>query len=484
MNSINIENNLKSLQLQYPPIFNKMDHEKYVNDWREQYVGKTYAVLRPSNTEEVSNILKFASENNITIVPQGGNTGLCGGATPDKSGNSIILSLEKMNKIRSFNKQAKTITVDAGVILSSIHEKVEQEDLFFPLSLGAKGSCMIGGNLSTNAGGINVLKYGNSRELCLGLEVVLPDGKIMNLLTELKKDNTGYDLKNLFIGAEGTLGIITGATLKLFPLPKKITTFFVEASTIFNALKLLNVLQLEFPGSIESFEIMPNTFWVVAKNNIDNIVMPLEKIPEMGVLVDISSYSNIDIRQNDKGEIPIINKIENILAECLENNLISDATICSNETQSKALWSIREAGAESEKKELKKSNLIKCLKHDISLPLESIESFHEEAQKMINNFLPNLKTIFFGHLGDGNLHYNVFGNGSLPDGFNGKSIELTEKLYEIVHKYNGSFSAEHGIGQLKKESLKKHKNNVAYSLMQTIKNQIDPKGIMNPGKIL
>jgi FAD/FMN-containing dehydrogenase len=484
MNSINIENNLKSLQLQYPPIFNKMDHEKYVNDWREQYVGKTYAVLRPSNTEEVSNILKFASENNITIVPQGGNTGLCGGATPDKSGNSIIISLEKMNKIRSFNKQAKTITVDAGVILSSIHEKVEQEDLFFPLSLGAKGSCMIGGNLSTNAGGINVLKYGNSRELCLGLEVVLPDGKIMNLLTELKKDNTGYDLKNLFIGAEGTLGIITRATFKLFPLPKKITTFFVEASTIFNALKLLNVLQLEFPGSIESFEIMPNTFWVVAKNNIDNIVMPLEKIPEMGVLVDISSYSNIDIRQNDKGEIPIINKIENILAECLENNLISDATICSNEAQSKALWSIREAGAESEKKELKKSNLIKCLKHDISLPLESIESFHEEAQKMINNFLPNLKTIFFGHLGDGNLHYNVFGNGSLPDGFNGKSIELTEKLYEIVHKYNGSFSAEHGIGQLKKESLKKHKNNVAYSLMQTIKNQIDPKGIMNPGKIL
>ena len=484
MNSTNIENNLKSLQLQYPPIFNKTDHEKYVNDWREQYVGKTYAVLRPSNTEEVSNILKFASENNITIVPQGGNTGLCGGATPDKLGNSIIISLEKMNKIRSFNKQAKTITVDAGVILSSIHEKVEQEDLFFPLSLGAKGSCMIGGNLSTNAGGVNVLKYGNSRELCLGLEVVLPDGKIMNLLTELKKDNTGYDLKNLFIGAEGTLGIITRATFKLFPLPKKITTFFVEASTIFNALKLLNVLQLEFPGSIESFEIMPNTFWVVAKNNIDNIVMPLEKIPEMGVLVDISSYSNIDIRQNDKGEIPIINKIENILAECLENNLISDATICSNETQSKALWSIREAGAESEKKELKKSNLIKCLKHDISLPLESIESFHEEAQKMINNFLPNLKTIFFGHLGDGNLHYNVFGNGSLPDGFNGKSIELTEKLYEIVHKYNGSFSAEHGIGQLKKESLKKHKNNVAYSLMQTIKNQIDPKGIMNPGKIL
>ena len=213
------------------------------------------------------------------------------------------------------------------------------------------------------------------------------------------------------------------------------------------------------------------------------MILPLEKIPEMGILIDISSYSNHDIITNDRGEIPIINKIENVLAECLETDLITDATICKNQAQSKALWSIREAGAESEKKELEKSNLIKCLKHDISLPLEAIEAFHNDAQKMITSFLPNLKTVYFGHLGDGNLHYNVFGNGSLPDGFEGKSLELTDKLYEIVHKYNGSFSAEHGIGQLRKESLKTHKNNVAYSLMKTIKNQIDPKGIMNPGKV-
>ena len=343
---------------------------------------------------------------------------------------------------------------------------------------------MIGGNLSTNAGGVNVLKYGNTRELCLGLEIVLPNGEIMNILSELKKDNTGYDLKNLFIGAEGTLGIITAATLKLFQLPKMITTLFVEADKISNAIKLLNVFTSHFPDRIESFELMPKSFWIVARNNIDNIVMPLNNMPEMGVLIDVSSFSQNEIQPDNNGQIPIINTIENILEECLESNLISDATICKNENQKKSIWSIREAGAESEKKELQKSNLIKCLKHDISLPIESIEDFHKDAQNMINNFLPDLKTIYFGHLGDGNLHYNIFGNGSLPDGFAGKSLELTNQLYEIVHKYNGSFSAEHGVGQLKKKSLQKHKNSIAYSLMKTIKKELDPKGIMNPGKVL
>ena len=475
---------LRTLNLKHPPLFNKDDHSKYVNDWRGQYKGQAAAILKPINTEEVSAILRFAHKNNVDVVPQGGNTSLCGAATPDNSGRSIIISLEKMNNIRQFNKAAQTITVESGMVLSQIHEIVENENLFFPLSLGAKGSCMIGGNLSTNAGGVNVLKYGNTRELCLGLEVVLPDGKIMNLLSELKKDNTGYDLKNIFIGAEGTLGIITAATLKLFQLPKMISTLFVEADRISNAIKLLNVFKSYFPDRIESFELMPKVFWEVAKNNIEKIILPLEKTPEMGVLIDISSYSKDDTSPNEEGEIPIIKTIENVLEECFEKNLISDATICKNENQSKSLWSIREAAAESEKKELEKSNLIKCLKHDISLPVESIDDFHKDAQNMISNFLPELRTIYFGHLGDGNLHYNIFGNGSLPDGFKGDSQNLTNKLYEIVHKYNGSFSAEHGIGQLKKNNLKTHKNNVAYSLMKIIKNQIDPKGIMNPGKVL
>ena len=479
-----LDNSLKSLSLRYPPIFDKQEHTKYVKDWREQYVGEAIAVLRPVDTKEVSEILKFAYENGIAIVPQGGNTSLCGAATPDQTGKSIIVSLEKMNNVRAFNKEAHTITVDSGIMLSHIHQIVEEQNLFFPLCLGTKGSCMIGGNLSTNAGGVNVLKYGNTRELCLGLEIVLPNGKIMNLLSELKKDNTGYDLKNLFIGAEGTLGIITAATLKLFQLPRMITTLFVEANKISNAIKLLNVFTSYFPDRIESFELMPKSFWIVAKNNIDNIIMPLANIPEMGVLIDVSSFSQNEITPDKDGQIPIINTIEIVLEECLENNLISDATICKNENQKQSIWSIREAGAESEKKELAKSNLIKCLKHDISLPVESIENFHKDAQKMITNFLPNLKTIYFGHLGDGNLHYNVFGNGSFPDGFEGKSFELTNQLYEIVHKYNGSFSAEHGVGQLKKKSLQKHKNSVAYSLMKAIKKEFDPKGIMNPGKVL
>ena len=475
---------IKNLNLKNPPLFKEEEHLKYINDWRGQYTGKAVAILRPTNTLEVSAIVKFAFENNISIVPQGGNTSLCGAATPDQSGNSIIVSLEKMNNVRQFNKKAQTITVESGMILSQIHELVEKEDLFFPLSLGAKGSCMIGGNLSTNAGGVNVLKYGNTRELCLGLEVVLPDGKIMNLLSELKKDNTGYDLKNIFIGAEGTLGIITAATLKLFQLPKTITTVFVEANKISNAVELLNVFNSHFPDRIESFELMPKVFWEVAQNNIENIKLPFEDLPEMGVLIDISSFSKTEITPNTDGILPIILTIENVLEECLELNLISNATICTNKAQSQSLWSIREAAAESEKKELENSNLLKCLKHDISLPVESIESFHKEAQIMISNFLPRLKTIYFGHLGDGNLHYNVFGNGSFPDGFEGKGSDLTTELYKIVHKYDGSFSAEHGIGQLKRHNLKSHKNETAYSLMTIIKKQLDPKGIMNPGKVL
>ncbi len=475
---------IKNLKLKNPPLFKEEEHLKYINDWRGQYTGKAAAILRPTNTLEVSAIVKFAYENNISIVPQGGNTSLCGAATPDQSGNSIIVSLEKMNKVRQFNKKAQTITVESGMILSQIHELVEKEDLFSPLSLGAKGSCMIGGNLSTNAGGVNVLKYGNTRELCLGLEVVLPNGEIMNLLSELKKDNTGYDLKNIFIGAEGTLGIITAATLKLFQLPKTITTVFVEADKISNAVELLNIFNSHFPDRIESFELMPKVFWEVANNNIENIKLPFDDLPEMGVLIDISSFSKTEITPNSDGILPIILTIENVLEECLELNLISNATICTNKSQSQSLWSIREAAAESEKKELENSNLLKCLKHDISLPVESIESFHKEAQIMITNFLPRLKTIYFGHLGDGNLHYNVFGNGSFPDGFEGKGSDLTTELYKIVHKYDGSFSAEHGIGQLKRHNLKSHKNEAAYSLMTIIKKQLDPKGIMNPGKVL
>ncbi len=474
---------INDLSLKIKPIFDKSDHIKYVTDWRGNFHGQASVILKPINTEEVSIILKFANENNVSVVPQGGNTGLCGGATPIDEMDSIIISTEKLNKIRGINRSSKSITVESGVILSDIHTNVEKLDMFFPLNLGAKGSCMIGGNLSTNAGGVNVLKYGNTRDLCLGIETVLPDGKILDLLSDLKKDNTGYDLKNIFIGAEGTLGIITAATLKLFPLPKLSITAFAETNNISNAIKLLNFFLNELPNGIEAFELMPKTFWEVASNNINNINLPLKEIPKMGVLIEISSSSSKDSEPNKNGFIPLYEKLESLLSFAFEKSIISDGTICKNQLERNQLWHIRESAAESEKKELETTGAIKCLKHDISLPLENIEKFHLEAQKMIKSFAHNTRTIFFGHLGDGNLHYNIFGNGLEPDGFNNKSLEVTDNLYQIVKNFDGSFSAEHGIGQLRKKSLKIHKNPVAYNLMKQIKLQLDPSNIMNPGKI-
>ena len=478
------KNKITSLNLKSKPIFDINEHLKYTEDWRGQYKGDALAILKPHNKHEVSKILKFANDNMISIVPQGGNTGLCGGATPLKNSYSIIISTEKMNKIIYIDEESMTITSETGVILSNIHEEVEKKGLFFPLSLGAKGSCTIGGNLSTNAGGINVLKYGNTRDLCLGLEIVLPNGEIMDLLKILKKDNTGYDLKNIFIGAEGTLGIITAATMKLFPKPKLNVTCFVETMTIRNAIKLLNLFQEELKSELEAFELMPNIFWEVAANNTENLSLPFGKIPQMGVLLELASTSTNDALLNNAGTTFLNEKLEHILSKALDEGLIEDAIICKNEFERNQLWEIRENAAENEKKELKKSNVKKCLKHDISLPISNIEKFHKEAQNMISLKLKNTKTIFFGHLGDGNLHYNIFGNGKGDDGFENQSQIITENLYQIIYKLHGSFSAEHGIGQLKKNNLKYFKDPVAYNMMKNLKQMIDPKSTMNPGKIL
>ncbi len=478
------KNEINLLNLKSKPIFDIEDHLKYIKDWREQYIGDAIAILRPHNKYEVSKILKFANDNEISIVPQGGNTSLCGGATPLKNSYSLIISTEKMNKIISIDKESLTITSEPGAILSIIHKEVEKKGLFFPLTLGAKGSCTIGGNLSTNAGGINVLKYGNARDLCLGLEIVLPNGDIMDLLKILKKDNTGYDLKNIFIGAEGTLGIITAATMKLFPKPKLSVTCFVEARTIKNAIMLLNIFQDELKSELEAFELMPDVFWEVAANNSDNLSLPFNKIPQMGVLLELASTSTNDSVLNNEGTTFLNEKLEHILSKALDKKLIDNAIICKNELERNKLWEIRENAAENEKKELSKSNAKKCLKHDISLPISNIEQFHKEAQKMISNKIKNTRTIFFGHLGDGNLHYNIFGNGKGDDGFENQSKIITENLYQIIEKLNGSFSAEHGIGQLKRNNLKHFKDPVAYDMMKNLKNMIDPKNTMNPGKIL
>ena len=356
--------------------------------------------------------------------------------------------------------------------------------IFFPLSLGAKGSCVIGGNLSTNAGGINVLKYGNTRELCLGLEVVLPTGKVLNLSNNLKKDNTGYDLKNIFIGAEGTLGIITSATMKLFPKAKMRITSYIEALTIKNSILLLNLFQNELQNELEAFELMPQVFWEVASNNDKDKFLPFNKMPKMGVLVELATTSTYDITINQTGSTNLHSKLENVLSKALETGIIKDAIICKNETEKNKFWSIRENAAENEKKELARSNSKKCLKHDISLPIDKISVFHERTQKMIEAKIKNTRTIFFGHLGDGNLHYNIFGNGNGKDGFENHSLDITDNLYKIISDLNGSISAEHGVGQLKKDSLKKYKNPNSYQLMKDLKFLMDPNNIMNTGKVI
>ncbi len=475
---------IQDLELENAPIFDKNDSIKYTTDWRGQYKGDSIAILKPKNKLEVSNILKFANEHLVSVVPQGGNTSLCGAATPLQNSHSIIVSTEKMDKILDIDKSSMSITVEPGVILSKIHEEVEKLDLFFPLSLGAKGSCVIGGNLSTNAGGINVLKYGNTRELCLGLEVVLPTGKILNLSSNLKKDNTGYDLKNIFIGAEGTLGMITSATMKLFPKAKMRITSYIEVLTIKNSIKLLNLFQNELQNELEAFELMPEVFWEVASNNDNDKFLPFNKMPKMGVLVELATTSSFDTIINHTGSTNLYSKLENVLSKALETGIIQDAIICKNETEKNKFWNLRENAAENEKKELVKSNAKKCLKHDISLPIDKISIFHEKTQKMIESKIKNTRTIFFGHLGDGNLHYNIFGNGKGIDGFENLSAEITDNLYKIISGLKGSISAEHGVGQLKKNSLKKYKDPNSYQLMKDLKFLMDPNNIMNTGKVI
>ncbi len=477
-------NDIQNLKLVNKPIFNKLELVKYTTDWRGQYEGDTIAILKPEDKFEISKILKFANENLISVVPQGGNTSLCGAATPLKNSHSIVVSTEKMNKIIKIDKNSMSITLEPGVILSKIHEAVEKLDLFFPLSLGAKGSCVMGGNLSTNAGGINVLKYGNTRELCLGLEVILPTGKILNLSNSLKKDNTGYDLKNIFIGAEGTLGIITSATMKLYPKPKMRITSYIETISINNSIRLLNLFQNELYNELEAFELMPRVFWEVAFNNDNNKFLPFDKMPKMGVLVELATTSTVDTIIDNTGSSILHSKLENVLSKALDLGIVEDAIICKNETEKNKFWAIRENAAENEKKELEKSNAKKCLKHDISIPIDKIEIFHQKTQKMIKSKIKNTRTIFFGHLGDGNLHYNIFGNGNGIDGFENQAVKITDSIYKIINELKGSISAEHGVGQLKKNSLKKYKDHNAYQFMKDLKLLVDPNNIMNTGKVI
>ena len=442
----------------------------YLVEQRGLYHGRTPLVLRPSSPKEVSEIMKLASATGTPIVPQGGNTGLVGAQQPDESATEIIVSMERLNRIRSIDVEGNLALVEAGVVLQTLQEKVDEKGRFFPLSLGSEGSCQIGGNLSSNAGGTDVLAYGNTRELCLGLEVVLPDGRILDDLRYVKKDNSGYDLKDLFIGAEGTLGIITAAVMKLFPKPQGKAVAYAGMKSPEKALELLLLAQKKAGSMLTGFELMAKVGMEMSLNYVKGARAPLERESEWYVLLDLSS-SHSDGEAN--------NTMEDILSDALQQGIIEDASIAQSVSQQKEFWRLREDMSPAQKLEGG------SIKHDISVPIASIPDFISEAAKIIETISPGARIVCFGHMGDGNLHYNV----SQPVGADKQAYlslwgEMNHRIHTLVMSYNGSFSAEHGIGQLKRKELVAFKSPVALSLMRSIKQLFDPKNIMNPGKML
>ena len=446
------------------------DLAAYLIEQRDLYHGRTPLVLRPGSTEEVAAIMKLASETKTPVVPQGGNTGLVGGQQPDESGTAIILSLGRMNRIRNLDTVGNLVTLEAGVILKNLQDAVEKAGRLFPLSLGAEGSCQIGGNLGSNAGGTAVLAYGNMRELCLGLEVVLPTGEILNDLRYVKKDNTGYDLKDLFVGSEGTLGVITAAVLKIFPQPKGKGVAYAGLRNPEDVLRLFQLATEHAGPSLTGFELMPRVGVEFTVRHVDGVRDPLESPHDWYVLIDISS---------SRSEEDARTTLETILTEAFENDIIQDAAIGESVAQAQSFWKMREEMSWAQKPEGG------SIKHDISVPVASIPAFIHEANAATLEMIPGARVVCFGHIGDGNLHYNVSQPvGADKEAFLARWHELNHRIHTIVASYGGSISAEHGIGQLKREELAFFKQDVALDLMRRIKSAFDPAGIMNPGKVL
>ena len=447
------------------------DKAPYLTDWRKRYTGKALAVVLPKTAQEVAKIVQLCAANQIAVVPQGGHTGFCGGATPDDSGKQIVLNLKRMNTIREIDVANQTITLEAGCILQAVQEKAAEQDFLFPLSLGAEGSCMIGGNLATNAGGTNVLRYGNTRDLCLGLEVVTAQGEIWNGLKGLRKDNTGYDLRDLFIGSEGTLGIITAAVMKLYPLPISQWTTLVAANSVASTIALLNLFQKRATSLLTGFEMMTQESLALNEKHFPQMANPLKGNPPYTVLIELSDHeSEAHVRQ----------LLETILEEAFEAGLITDAVIANSLAQANTFWQMREHITLAQAQE--GANL----KHDITIPLSALESFIQETDTLMRLKYPGVRIINFGHLGDGNLHYNI----APPLGVDPKAFNLAnekpihELIYAQVERCQGSISAEHGVGQLKLDGLRAHKGEVAHDLMKTLKRALDPQNILNPHKVV
>ncbi|MFC7361281.1 FAD-binding oxidoreductase [Nocardioides astragali] len=449
------------------------DVAAYVVDWTGVHVGRALAVVRPGSTEEVAAVVAACHEAGTTIVPQGGNTGLVGGGVPDASGSQVVLSLGRMRQVREVDPVAGTMTVDAGVVLADVQAVAEQAGRLFPMSLGSEGSCTIGGNLATNAGGTAVLRYGMSRELVLGLEVVLPDGRLWDGLRGLRKDNTGYDLTQLFVGSEGTLGVITGAVLRLFPATPRHATAWVAVRDVASAVSLLALAQQHAGAHLATFEIANRTALELVLAHLPGTSDPLAETSDWYVLVELAGAES---------EGGLDDALEALLGEAVDAGLASDAAVAGSPAQRSALWALREGISEAQKVESA------TLKHDVTLPIAGLAEWVAEIGPILQARLPGVRPVTYGHVGDGNLHYNL--NAPLVDGhaddaaLRSAAVDLSTAIYDAVAAGNGSISAEHGLGRTKAAAGAAYKSDVEVDLMRAVKQAIDPDGLMNPGVLL
>jgi len=449
------------------------DLSAYEQDWRRRERGKALAVVRPGSTEEVAAVVRACAAAGTSIVPQGGNTGLAVGSTPDLSGTQVVLSLTRMNAVRALDKDNLTMTVDAGCILQNVQDAADQAGLLFPLSLAAEGSCTIGGNLGTNAGGTQVVRYGNARDLCLGLEVVTPQGEVWNGLKGLRKDNTGYDLRNLLIGSEGTLGVITAATLKLYPKPAAQLTAWAAVPSMQQAVALLGLAHQHLGAGLTGFEVMGQFALSLVGRH-----MPQLRVPFLG---DANAPWCVLLENSDsESEDHARARFEALLQTAFEAGCVTDAVVAENLTQAHQLWHIRESIPLAQAEEGLN------IKHDISVPISRIPAFVEYADALMLREIAGVRLVNFGHLGDGNLHYNVQApvDGDPKAFLREQEAHVNHLVYEAVAQFGGSFSAEHGIGALKVDKLEKYQSPTALAMMRAIKQSLDPQGILNPGRML
>jgi FAD/FMN-containing dehydrogenase len=447
------------------------DLTAWEQDWRKRARGKALAVVRPGTTAQVAQVVKACAQANTAIVPQGGNTGLVVGSIPDQSGTQIVLSVQRLQQVRGIDRDNLTITVDAGCVLQRVQEAAEAAGFLFPLSLAAEGSCTIGGNLATNAGGTQVVRYGNSRELCLGVEVVTAQGEVWNGLTGLRKDNTGYDLRDLFIGSEGTLGVITAATMKLYPMPAARLTAWAAVPSLEDAVTLLGLAHRELGAGLTGFEVMGQFALGLVARHYPQLRVPLYEQSPFCVLLEQS---------DDESQEHARARFEHLLEIALEQGCVSDAVVAENLAQAKQLWHVRESIPLAQAEEGLN------IKHDISIPVSRIPAFCRETDALLREMIPGVRLVNFGHLGDGNLHYNVQApaEGNPKDFLQRWEDDVNTVVYDAVQRFEGSISAEHGVGSMKLAKLEKHKSPVALDLMRGIKHALDPRNTMNPNRVV